>query len=76
METNPIRRSIEDLTQRTQRAQGVSLTTMGKSERLTEVLRELEDPAIWSNPERAQELGRERTSSKRSSARSTAARRA
>ncbi len=25
------------------------------------MLRELEDPAIWSNPERAQELGRERT---------------
>jgi len=31
-----------------------------KSERLTEVSRELEDPAIWNNPERAQELGRER----------------
>ena len=31
-----------------------------KSERLTEVVRELEDPAIWDNPERAQELGRER----------------
>jgi peptide chain release factor 2 len=25
------------------------------------VLRELEDPAVWQNPERAQELGRERT---------------
>jgi peptide chain release factor 2 len=33
----------------------------GKRERLTEVLRELEDPAVWQNPERAQELGRERT---------------
>jgi len=33
----------------------------GRSERLTEVLRELEDPAVWQNPERAQELGRERT---------------
>jgi len=32
----------------------------GKAERLTEVLRELEDPAVWQNPERAQELGRER----------------
>jgi peptide chain release factor 2 len=32
-----------------------------KHERLTEVLRELEDPAVWQNPERAQELGRERT---------------
>jgi peptide chain release factor 2 len=31
-----------------------------KRERLEEVARELEDPAIWSNPARAQELGRER----------------
>ncbi|HEY5101699.1 MAG TPA: peptide chain release factor 2 [Steroidobacteraceae bacterium] len=31
-----------------------------KKERLEEVGRELEDPALWSNPERAQELGRER----------------
>jgi peptide chain release factor 2 len=31
-----------------------------KQERLEEVARELEDPAIWSNPTRAQELGRER----------------
>jgi peptide chain release factor 2 len=32
-----------------------------KSERLTEVNRELEDPKIWSTPEKAQELGRERS---------------
>ena len=31
-----------------------------KQERLEEVVRELEDPAVWSNPSRAQELGRER----------------
>jgi len=31
-----------------------------KSERLTEVSRELEDPGIWNTPDRAQELGRER----------------
>jgi peptide chain release factor 2 len=31
-----------------------------KSERLAEVTRELEDPAIWNTPEKAQELGRER----------------
>lgn len=31
-----------------------------KSERLTEVNRELEDPKIWDTPEKAQELGRER----------------
>ena len=29
-------------------------------ERLEEVRRELEDPAVWTKPERAQELGRER----------------
>jgi peptide chain release factor 2 len=32
-----------------------------RSERLTEVERELEDPKIWDKPERAQELGRERS---------------
>jgi peptide chain release factor 2 len=32
-----------------------------RSERLAEVLRELEDPGVWGNPDRAQELGRERT---------------
>ena len=31
-----------------------------KHERLTEVLRELEDPKIWENPQLAQELGKER----------------
>ncbi len=31
-----------------------------KSERLTEVSRELEDPKIWNTPDKAQELGRER----------------
>ncbi|MDX1697415.1 MAG: PCRF domain-containing protein, partial [Thiohalobacterales bacterium] len=32
-----------------------------RAERLTEVSRELEDPAVWDDPERAQELGRERS---------------
>ena len=32
----------------------------GTSERLIEVLRELEDPKIWNNPEQAQSLGKER----------------
>ena len=31
-----------------------------RKDRLTEVLRELEDPGVWSDPERAQALGRER----------------
>jgi peptide chain release factor 2 len=33
-----------------------------KSERLIEVLRELEQPDVWNNPELAQELGKERAS--------------
>ena len=32
-----------------------------KSEKLEEVERELEDPEIWNNPERAQQLGKERS---------------
>lgn len=32
-----------------------------KSERLEEVIRELESPTIWNNPEQAQGLGREKT---------------
>jgi peptide chain release factor 2 len=32
-----------------------------KQERLDEVLKELEDPKVWDNPEKAQSLGRERT---------------
>jgi peptide chain release factor 2 len=31
-----------------------------KNERLTEVVRELEEPEVWNNPERAQALGKER----------------
>jgi peptide chain release factor 2 len=34
----------------------------GKQERLTEVLRELEDSTVWNDPERAQALGKERAS--------------
>lgn len=33
-----------------------------KKERLTEVERELAEPGVWNNPERAQALGRERSS--------------
>jgi peptide chain release factor 2 len=31
-----------------------------KRERLEEILKELEDPSVWNNPERAQALGKER----------------
>ncbi len=58
-EINPIKYKIADLRERT-----ASLKTYldfdTKSERLVEVLRELEDPAIWNNPERAQAMGKER----------------
>ena len=33
-----------------------------KSERLEEVLRQMEDPAIWEDPEEAQKLGKEKSS--------------
>jgi peptide chain release factor 2 len=33
---------------------------VGKRDRLEEVNRELENPAVWNNQERAQSLGRER----------------
>lgn len=33
-----------------------------KSERLEEVLRQMEDPSIWENPDEAQKLGQERAS--------------
>jgi len=41
-------------------ALGGTFDLEGKSERLTEVIRELEVPDVWNDPERAQELGRER----------------
>jgi len=58
-EINPIRNKITDLSER-----GAALKSYldfeVKSERLVEVLRELEDPKIWNNPEQAQALGKER----------------
>jgi peptide chain release factor 2 len=33
-----------------------------KAERLEEVTRELEHPDVWNNPQRAQDLGKERAS--------------
>ncbi|HSG11346.1 MAG TPA: peptide chain release factor 2 [Gammaproteobacteria bacterium] len=54
-----IRNHIKDLDGRSAALRGyLDLDT--RAERLTEVSRELEDPAIWNDPERAQELGRER----------------
>ncbi|WP_405238967.1 peptide chain release factor 2 [Lentisalinibacter orientalis] len=59
MDTNQIRTEIEDLSARAEALRRY-LDYAGKSERLTEVLRELEDPAVWQDPERAQALGQER----------------
>ncbi|MCP5416541.1 MAG: peptide chain release factor 2 [Chromatiaceae bacterium] len=56
---NPIYNKISELQGRSNALRGY-LDYPVKQERLTEVLRELEDPAIWSNPEYAQKLGKER----------------
>ncbi|MDH3970606.1 MAG: peptide chain release factor 2 [Gammaproteobacteria bacterium] len=54
-----IRNQIKDLDGRAASLRGY-LDLDSKNERLTEVTRELEDPDVWNNPERAQELGKER----------------
>jgi len=58
-EINPIKYKIADLRERCASLK-VYLDFDAKSERLIEVMRELEDPAIWNKPELAQALGRER----------------
>ncbi|MBK9668783.1 MAG: peptide chain release factor 2 [Thermomonas sp.] len=60
IELNPIRQRIVDLTSRLDALRGF-LDYDAKRERLEEVERELENPDIWNNPERAQALGRERS---------------
>ncbi|MBD3609735.1 MAG: peptide chain release factor 2 [Gammaproteobacteria bacterium] len=58
-ELNPIYNQISDMQGRQEALRGF-LDFDIKQERLVEVLRELEDPDVWNEPERAQELGRER----------------
>ncbi|HEY4529465.1 MAG TPA: peptide chain release factor 2 [Luteimonas sp.] len=60
MELNPVRQRIADLKGRLDALRGF-LDYDTKRERLEEVERELENPAIWNDPERAQALGRERS---------------
>ena len=60
IETNPIRTRIADLSARALRRLGGIFDYEVKSERLEEVTRELESPTVWENPERAQQLGKER----------------
>ncbi len=61
MEVNPIILSLKDISERTEVLRGY-LQYAEKLERLEEVSRELEDPAVWNEPERAQALGKERAS--------------
>ncbi|MGA0585558.1 peptide chain release factor 2 [Dyella sp. KRB-257] len=59
IETNPILAQIADLAGRVESLRGY-LDYATKRERLEEVSRELENPNVWDDPARAQELGRER----------------
>ncbi|MDE2178899.1 MAG: peptide chain release factor 2 [Xanthomonadaceae bacterium] len=59
IETNPIQSQIADLAARVAALRGY-LDYEAKRERLEEVTRELENPKVWDDPARAQELGRER----------------
>ncbi|MBL8297332.1 MAG: peptide chain release factor 2 [Rhodanobacteraceae bacterium] len=59
IETNPISARITDLKDRVQSLRGY-LDYETKAERLEEVSRELESPTVWDNPQRAQDLGKER----------------
>ncbi|ADN74886.1 bacterial peptide chain release factor 2 (bRF-2) [Ferrimonas balearica DSM 9799] len=59
-EINPVLNSIKELSERTELLRGY-LDYDAKQERLEEVNAELEQPDVWNEPERAQELGRERS---------------
>ncbi|MGB2115619.1 MAG: peptide chain release factor 2 [Porticoccaceae bacterium] len=61
MEVNPFYTSLDDLQARTELLRGY-LDYANRKERLIEVELELSEPDIWNEPDRAQELGRERSS--------------
>ncbi|MCV6636823.1 MAG: peptide chain release factor 2 [Thiotrichaceae bacterium] len=61
MELNLIFQQIKDMQTRVEALRGY-LDYETKSERLIEVSRELEQPDVWNEPERAQALGQERSS--------------
>ncbi|RMH90821.1 peptide chain release factor 2 [Lysobacter pythonis] len=61
IELNPVRARIADLIGRLDALRGF-LDYDARKERLEEVERELENPDIWNDSERAQALGRERAS--------------
>ncbi|MBC7004337.1 peptide chain release factor 2 [Photobacterium sp. BZF1] len=60
-EINPIKNRLEDVSARTDILRGY-LDYDAKKERLEEVNAELEQPDVWNEPERAQALGKERSS--------------
>ncbi|HET8707266.1 MAG TPA: peptide chain release factor 2 [Pseudomonadales bacterium] len=59
MEVNPIVLTIKDLSERTESLRGI-FDYAGKAERLEEVSRELENPNIWDDAEKAQQFSKER----------------
>ncbi|RUO32020.1 peptide chain release factor 2 [Aliidiomarina sedimenti] len=61
LETNAVYAQIKDMKLRTEQLRGY-LDFDIRVERLEEVERELEDPEVWNNPEKAQALGKERVS--------------
>ncbi|NDW14785.1 peptide chain release factor 2 [Alteromonas genovensis] len=58
-EINPVTNAIKDIRERTEALRGY-LDFDAKSERLEEVSRELENPDVWNEPDRAQALGKEK----------------
>ena len=60
MELSPTYQKIDDLIQRTA-ILSTHLNLAEKQERLEEILLEMENPDIWSNPEQAQSLGQEKS---------------
>ncbi|WP_137167667.1 peptide chain release factor 2 [Salinimonas lutimaris] len=58
-EVNPVHNAIADIRERTEALRGY-LDFDAKSERLEEVNRELENPDVWNEPDRAQALGKEK----------------
>ncbi|MCO7225508.1 peptide chain release factor 2 [Pleionea sp. CnH1-48] len=61
LEVNMIREKIKDLASRSSALRGY-LDFETKSERLVEVEKELEQPEVWNEPDKAQALGKERAS--------------
>ncbi|MCE0493248.1 peptide chain release factor 2 [Vibrio salinus] len=60
-EINPIKNRLQDVSERTEVLRGY-LDYDIRKERLEEVNAELEQPDVWNEPERAQALGKERSS--------------